>query len=145
MIGLKAGDIFTWGNYPLYENEPKSRRWLLYLGSNSVQAFAYLITTTTQHQYYAEGGSRAKNNHFKIQAGVGGLERESVLDLAFFETVPEDALVRCKAEIERKGSFKQDQVNRFMKHLERDAHIPRVVKKDICRYLGEAGFKVPKM
>ena len=35
---LKAGDVFTWQNYPLYIDEFKSQRWLLYLGNQSLEA-----------------------------------------------------------------------------------------------------------
>jgi hypothetical protein len=142
-VELKAGDIFTWQNYPLFFNEFKSRRWLLYLGNNGVEAIVYQITTTTQYHHYTEGGNRVKNNYFRIPAGMGGLEQESVLDLtAFFEPVQESLLNKCKADIEKKGTFSQDYVNKFVNHLKKDRHIIPLVKKDIYGYLRDAGFKV---
>jgi len=142
-LGLKAGDVFTWQNYPLFMDEFKSRRWLLYLGTQSLESFVYQITTTTQYHHYKEGGSRIKNNHFMIPAGVGGLEQESVLDLTqFFERVPEALVNKCRTDIEKKGSFTQDYVNKFVKHLKDDRHIIPIFKKDIYGYLRSAGFKV---
>ena len=43
-VNLKAGDVFTWQNYPLYMDEFKSQRWLLYLGNQSLEAIVYQIT-----------------------------------------------------------------------------------------------------
>ena len=141
--GLKAGDIFTWENYPLYTDELKDRRWLLYLGNRSIEAVVYEITTTTQYHYYEAGGSRIGNNYFRLPARTGGLEKESVLDLTlYFESIPECLMNKRKEDIEKKGSLSQDYVNKFVKHLKKDRHIIPVVKKDICGYLREAGFKV---
>jgi hypothetical protein len=141
--GLKAGDIFTWQNYPLYIDKPKQQRWLLYLGNNTIQAIVYQITTTTQFQHYTEGGDRTKHVFFKIPAGMGGLVKESVLDLTeYFEQIPEALFNKFKADIEKTGSLNQDYINRFVKFLKLDRHIPNIIKKDICGYLRDAGFKV---
>jgi hypothetical protein len=140
--GLKAGDIFTWQNYPLYMDEFKSRRWLLYLGNQSLEAVVYQITATTQFHHYETGGDRLQNNFFKIPAGIGGLARDSILDLtAFFERIPEALLNKCKSDIEKQGAFNQDYVNKFVKHLKDDRHILPMFKKDIYGYLKDAGFK----
>jgi hypothetical protein len=141
--GLKAGDIFTWQNYPLYFDEFKTRRWLLYLGNNTIEAIVYQITTTTQYHHYTEGGNRTKNNFFKIPAKMGGLEQESILDLtAFFEPVPESLLNKFNADIEKTGTLSHDYINKFVNHLKKDRHIIPLIKKDIYRYLREAGFNV---
>jgi len=142
-VDLKAGDIFSWQNYPLYMDEFKSQRWLLYLGNNTVDAIVYQISTTTQYQYYTEGGSRVKNNYFKIPAGMGGLPKESILDMTrFFEFVPEKLINKCKADITKTGKLNQDYINKFVNHLKKDQYIRPVFKKDIFRYLRDAGFKV---
>ena len=142
-VGLKAGDIFTWQNYPLFMDEFKSQRWLLYLGNNTIQAIVYQISTTTQYQHYTEGGDRTKNNYFKIPAGIGGLIKESVLDLTkYFEQIPESLFNKFKADIEKTGALNQDHINRFIKFLKKDPYIPNIIKKDIYGYLREAGFKV---
>jgi len=142
-VDLKAGDIFTWQNYPLYMDEFKSQRWLLYLGNNTVDAIVYQISTTTQYQHYTDGGSRVKNNYFKIPAGIGGLPRESILDITrFFELVPENLLTKCKADITKTGTLNQDYINKFVNHLKKDQHIRPIFKKDIYNYLKDAGFKV---
>jgi hypothetical protein len=141
--GLKAGDIFTWQNYPLYMHEFKSQRWLLYLGNQSLEAIIYQITTTTQYYHYEAGGDRLHNNFFKIPAGIGGLTRDSILDMtAFFERIPEALLNKYKNDIEKQGSFNQDYVNRLVKHLKTDRHILPVIKKDIYGYLRDVGFNV---
>ena len=142
-VSLKAGDIFTWKNYPLYMDEFKSQRWLFYLGNHSMEALVYQITTTTQFQHYTNNGKRIKHNFIKIPAGMGGLEKESVLDLTqYFESIPESLLNKCKADIEKKGSFTQDYINRFVNHLKKDPHIIQKIKKDIYGYLKDAGFKI---
>ena len=141
--GLKAGDIFTWQNYPLFMNEFKSQRWLLYLGNNSIDAMVYQISTTTQYQHYTDGGSRIKNNFFSIPSGMGGLPQESILDLTrFFECIPESLIDKYKSDIAKTGSLNQDYVNKFVNHLKKDRHIRPVFKKDIYRYLKEAGYRV---
>jgi hypothetical protein len=140
---LQAGDIFTWKNYPLYMDEFKSRRWLLYLGNQALEAMVYQITTTTQFHHYERGGNRTNHNFFKIPAGIGGLAADSILDLtAFFERIPESLLTRCKEDIERKGAFNQDYVNKLVNHLKKDKHILPMFKKDIYSYLKAAKFTV---
>jgi len=140
--GLKAGDVFFWKDYSLSTDEIKSR-WFLYLGNQTTLAIVYQITTTTKLHHYEPGGIRAKNNHFAIPARIGGLERDSVLDLTlYFRPIHESVMNGCKSDIEKKGILDQDYANRFVRHLKDDAHIPRIMKKDICRYLGEAGFNV---
>lgn len=141
-IDLKAGDIFTWQNYPYFFKEFKPQRWLLYLGNNSIEAIVYQITTTTQYQHYATDGNRKNNNFFEIPAGMGGLEEKSILDLSFFESIPETDLDRCKDDISKRGSLTQDYINRFVKYLKIDRHIQTIIKKDIYRYLRDAGFAV---
>jgi hypothetical protein len=141
--GLKAGDIFTWENYPLFVDEFKSRRWLLYLGNNNIQAIVYEISATTQIHHYKDGGKRLKHNFFILPSGMGGLDKESVIDLTrYFEGIPESLFNKCKADIEKKGSLNQDYVNKFVKHLKIDPQIQTIIKKDIYGYLREAGFKV---
>jgi hypothetical protein len=141
-VSLKAGDIFTWENYPLYMDVSKPRRWLLYLGKRSIQAIVYQISATTQLQYYRDGGNRLKNNFFMLPAGAGGLDKESVIDLTrYFEGIPESLFNKYKADIEKKGSLIQDYVNILVKHIKIDQNIPKIVKRDICGYLREAGFK----
>jgi len=141
-VDLKAGDIFTWQNYPYFFKEFKSQRWLLYLGNNTIEAIVYQISTTTQYQHYAQDGNRKNNNFFELPAGMGGLEEKSVLDFSFIEVIPETDFNRCKADIIKRGSLTQDYVNKFVKHLKDDRHIQTIVKKDIYRYLRDAGFKV---
>ena len=124
-------------------DEFKSQRWLLYLGNQSLEAMVYQITTTTKLEYYTGSGKRVKHNYFKIPAKIGGLEKDSILDLTlFFECIPESLMNKCKIDIEKKGSFKQDYINKFVKHLKIDPHILPIVKKDIYRYLREAGYQV---
>jgi len=139
---LKAGDVFTWQNYPYFFKEFKPQRWLLYLGNNSIEAIIYQITTTTQYQHYTQDGNRKNNNFFEIPAGIGGLEEVSILDFSFFESIPETDLNRCKDDITKRGTLSQDYINKFIKHLKNDRHIQTIVKKDIYRYLREAGFSV---
>jgi len=141
-VNLKAGDIFTWKNYPYFFNEFKPQRWLLYLGNNSIQAIIYHITTTTQYQHYNQDGNRKNNNFFEIPAGIGGLEDKSILDLSFFMDTPETDLNNCKDDISKKGALSQDYINKFVKHLKKDKFIQTIIKKDIYRYLQDAGFKV---
>ena len=49
---LKAGDIFTWENYPVYFDKQKERRWFLFLGYRAIEAIVYQVTTTTQYEHY---------------------------------------------------------------------------------------------
>jgi hypothetical protein len=140
---LHAGDIFIWKNYPLYMDEFKSQRWLLYLGNQSLEAIVYQVSTTTQHQHYKEGGNRVHNNFFKLPAGAGGLVVDSILDLtAFFERIPESLINKCRDDLEKKGTLNQDYINRLVSHLKKDRHIPPMFKKDIYGYLRAARFVV---
>jgi hypothetical protein len=142
-IDLKAGDVFTWQNYPLYIHEFKERRWLLFLGYHSLEAIVYQVTTTTQYHHYNEGGNRIKNNFFKIDAGIGGLTEDSIVDLTtYFEHIPEKLINNCKADIQKRGSLNQDYVNKLVKHIKDDNRILPMFKKDIFSYLKDAGFKV---
>ena len=37
-LGLRAGDVFTWDNFPLPDSDTIKRRWFIYLGNNTIQA-----------------------------------------------------------------------------------------------------------
>jgi hypothetical protein len=140
---LKAGDIFTWENYPLFVTEQKKRRWFLFLGVRALEAIVYQVTTTTQYEHYKGNGSRVNNNFFKINAGVGGLLEESIVDLTtYFEKIPVKIFEDNKSDIEKKGTLNQDWINKLVKHITADRQIPKMEKKDIYGYLRDAGFKV---
>ena len=140
---LKAGDIFTWENYPLFYDKKKERRWFLFLGHRALEAIVYQVTTTTQYAPYQGNGSRAMNNFFRINSGVGGLIEDSIIDLTtYFEKIPYKIIEDCKTDIDKKGSLNQDWINKLIKHIKDDRHIPNIEKKDIYGYLRNAGFKV---
>ena len=140
---LKTGDIFTWDNYPLFDVKQKERRWFLFLGYRALEAIVYQVTTTTQYDHYQANGSRTKNNFFKINAGIGGLIQDSIIDLTtYFERIHVKFFEDYKSDIDKKGSLSQDWVNKLVKHIKADRHIPSVEKKDIYGYLRDAGFKV---
>jgi hypothetical protein len=139
---LKAGDVFRWENYPLFNIKQKERRWFLFLGHRALEAIVYQVTTTTQYEYYQEAGSRTKNNYFKINAGVGGLIEDSIIDLTtYFERIPYKLFEDYKSNINKKGSLNQDWINKLVKHIKIDRQIPNIEKKDIYGYLRDAGFK----
>ena len=139
---LKAGDIFTWENYPIYFDNQKERRWFLFLGYRAIEAIVYQVTTTTQYEHYKENGKRVKHNFFLINAGAGGLIEDSILDFSSYEQIPEKVFNDCISDIEKKGSLNQDCINKLVKHLKDDRHIPKIEKRDIFGYLQNAGFKV---
>jgi len=139
---LKAGDIFTWENYPIYFDKQRERRWFLFLGYRAIEAIVYQVTTTTQYEHYQGNGKRIMHNFFKINAGVGGLTEDSILDLSSYEQIPEKVFNDCISDIEKKGSLNQDWINKLVKHLKDDRHIPKIEKRDIFGYLQNAGFKV---
>ena len=140
---LQAGDIFTWEDYPLFDHKQKERRWFLFLGHRVLDAIVYQVTTTTQYTHYQEKGKRAQHNFFKIDAGVGGLPENSIVDLtSYFERIPVKLIDDHKTAIEKKGTLNQDWVNKLIKHIKADKHIPNIEKKDIYGYLRNAGFRV---
>jgi hypothetical protein len=142
-LQLKAGDVFIWTNYPIYLHTFKPRRWLLFLGYHSLEAVVYQVTTTTQYQHYESGGHRAGANFFEIAAGVGGLTKDSIVDLStYFERIPEALLNSCKADIQKTGSLPQEYITILVKHIKDDKKIIPLIKKDIFRYLRDAGFTV---
>ena len=99
---LRAGDIFSWDNYPLFNTVLKDRRWFLFLGHRKLEAIIYQITTTTQFGHYQSNGSRIKNNFFKINAGIGCLIEDSIIDLTtYFERVPEKIIEDYKSDIDK--------------------------------------------
>lgn len=143
MLNLKAGDVFVWNNYPLFDHEFKPRRWFLFLGKNIIEKVVYQITATTQYKYYERGGAREKNNYFKISAGIGGFTSESIIDITnYFEPIPEDFVNKYEEDIESSGAITQDYVNILLKRIKIDRNIAGIIKKDIYRYFSEANFKV---
>lgn len=140
---LKAGDIFTWENYPLFDYEQRDRRWFLFLGFRALEAIVYQVTTTTKHEHYQGDGNRKGNNFFIINKGIGGLTCDSVVDLTrYFEEVQVKLFEDHKDNIDKKGSLNQDWINKLIKHIKLDKNIINIVKKDIYGYLRDAGFKV---
>jgi hypothetical protein len=114
---LKAGDVFIWENYPLFVNERKDQRWFLFLGHRALESIVYQVTTTTQYEHYKDGGNRTKSNFFKINAGIGGLIEDSIVDLTtYFERIPEQLINDCKSDIEKKGTLNQDWINKLVRH-----------------------------
>jgi len=143
LLGLKAGDIFTWDNYPFFEHEEKTRRWFLFLGYQSIEAIVFQITTTTKLHYYQQGNKRENHNFFKLPANAGGLEQESIIDLTlYFEKRQEKDFADYQSDIHKQGTLKQDQINTLVKCIKNDKKISRIIKKDIFGYLKDAGFKV---
>ena len=47
---------------------------------------------------------------------MGGLTKESILDLSLFEYVPELFFNKCKPDIGKTGALNQDYINKFVKH-----------------------------
>jgi hypothetical protein len=142
-LELKAGDIFTWENYPLAMVEQKDRRWFIYLGNPFIEAVVYEITTTTEKQYYQEGGKRHHNNFFTIPTGQGGLVRDSIVDLTmYFEEIPENLFNDNICNIQKQGTLSQDIINILVKHIKEDRNMANIVKKAIYNYLRDAGFTV---
>lgn len=140
---LKAGNVFTWENYPLVVHEQKERRWFIFLGFRALDTIVYQITTTTQYSYYTEGGSRIKNNFFQIDAGTGGFPAASIVDLTlYFEEVHEKVIADYMSDITVQGLLPQNWINKLVKHVKIDRHIPTIKKKDIYQYLRNAGFTV---
>lgn len=126
---LKAGDVFTWENYPLAENI-KSKRWFVFLGYNRLNAVYYEVTATTQLHYYAANGSRIHNSYFRIPAGVGGLTDDSVLDIdQWFEDLPESVMKQYENDIARQGELPKDYTNKLVKCVNQSKRIPSIVKK----------------
>jgi len=142
-LGLKAGDVFQWENYPLFEHEPKNRRWFLFLGNQSLEGIVYEITTTTQYQHYEKTGKRHGHNYFTIQAGIAGLIVDSVVDITqYFDQLPEAVMNSDKENIKKTGTLPQDVVHTLVRHIKESKNIPQIVKRDIYGYLKEAGFAV---
>jgi hypothetical protein len=140
---LKAGDVFVWKNYPLADHKDKEQRWFLYLGKNIFDELVYEITTTTQERHYVAGGSRVTNNFFRLPAGMGGLDRESVVDITqYFEKVPLKVFVHDNEKMEVKGKLTQSFADILLSHIKIAKNIAAVVKKDIYRCFVDAGFKV---
>jgi hypothetical protein len=144
-LELKAGDVFTWEKYPMFEHEEKDRRWFIFLGNDTFQCLVYEVTTTTKLEYYTSGGMRSANNYFKIAAGIAGLALDSIVDLTkYFEPLPESLVNSCKDAITKQGKLPQDTVNTLVRHIKNDKNIANIIKKDIYRYLQDAGFTVNK-
>jgi hypothetical protein len=143
LLELKAGDIFTWDNYPFFEHEEKIKRWFLFLGYQSIEAMVFQITATTKLHYYNQGNKRANHNFFKLPANAGGLEQDSIIDLTlYFEKRQCKDFTDYQSDIQKQGTLKQDQINSLVRCIKNDKKIPRIVKRDIFGYLREAGFKV---
>ena len=83
-ICICAGKIFIWNKYPFFKYEEKERRWFLCLGNSNLDEIVFQVTTTTQLEYYKQGGKRANNNYFQLEAGMGGLERDCIVNLSLY-------------------------------------------------------------
>ena len=142
-ICICAGKIFIWNKYPFFKYEEKERRWFLCLGNSNLDEVVFQVTTTTQLKYYTQDGKRAKNNYFHLKAGMGGLERDCVVDLSlYYEKIRHDDMNNAKNDIDPKDLLKQDQINTLVRHIAQDRDIIKIEKKAIYQYLREAGFKV---
>lgn len=135
---LKAGDVFTWENYPLADNI-KSRRWFVFLGYNHLNAIYYEVTATTQLQYYTENGSRARNSYLRIPSGIGGLPEDSIIDIdQWFEDLPEGVMKQYKNDIAKQGRLPKEYISKLEKCVNESRRLPKIIKKDINMYLQES-------
>ena len=142
-LGLKAGDVFTWDNYPFFEHEEKVKRWFLFLGYQSLEAMVFQITTTTKLHYYQQGNKRINHNFFRLPANTGGLEQDSIIDLTlYFEKRTAKDFTDYQLDINKQGTLKQDQINTLVRCIKNDKKISQIIKKDIYSYLRDSGFTV---
>lgn len=142
-ICICAGKIFIWNKYPFFKYEEKERRWFLCLGNSNLDEIVFQVTTTTQLEYYKQDGKRTKNNYFHLKAGMGGLERDCVVDLSlYYEKRSHNDMNNAKDDIDPKDLLKQDQINTLVRHIAQDRNIIKIEKKAIYQYLRESGFKV---
>lgn len=142
-ICICAGKVFVWNKYPFFTYEEKERRWFLCLGNSIFDEIVFQVTTTTQLEYYKQDGKRAKNNHFHLKAGMGGLERDCIVDLTqYYEKRTHNDMNNAKDDIQPKDFLKQDQINTLVRHIAQDRNIIKIEKKAIYQYLRDAGFKV---
>jgi hypothetical protein len=69
---MEAGEVFYWVDFPLQNDGELKNRYFLYLGHSSIvdtPIVVNLITTTTQLDYYKQGGRRANNHVFHVDKG----------------------------------------------------------------------------
>jgi hypothetical protein len=145
-IALKPVDVFTWENYPIVLDTAKDRRWVLYLGCCNIEDCIYSITTTTQYHYYEKGGKRSNNNFFRLTAGIGGLEQDSIVDLTLYFNsgkISHTIVNNTKGDFLIKGKLPQENVNTLVRKIKDDDDIINMVKKLLYQYFRDAGYKVP--
>jgi hypothetical protein len=150
---MEIGGVFTWENYPNATDNKIKRRWFVYLGETKEDPFVkddwkiYIIaiTTTTQEQYYLDGGERHNNPHIKFKQEYGfGFASECILDLSF---QPESSSRSIFLQNIRNGNIKQKGVisAEILKQIYDKICLSRAysykIKQDIHQNLNANGIK----
>lgn len=122
--------------YPYPRDGSVKGRWFIYLGKTSIfstPTFAYLCTTTTQLEHFADGGDR-RNHAFKRfdVRQFKMFESDCILDYnEDLHEVPEANIEKCADQIEIKGHLDNDTMRNIYKQFARPGVVSRIVMLDI--------------
>jgi hypothetical protein len=149
---LKVGDVIRWDDFPYARDGAVKARWFIYLGRTSILAtpvFAFLCTTTTQHQHFEPGGDRSHHacKRFDIRE-FPQFERNCILDYdEDLHEIREDMIDKCRTNIEIKGRLNENTMRNIFKQFARPGVVAHVIMCDIYESFnrdGITGLKKPK-
>ncbi|MBN1294538.1 MAG: hypothetical protein JXB48_22055 [Candidatus Latescibacteria bacterium] len=151
---FKVGDVFIWDNFP-YKHDPNSeikKRYFIYLGKTKAfvdPVYLYIVTGTTQKQYYNKDGTRKQHLTMVIPARNYGFPEDTIIDLTFgfFENLTEGQMISHKHDIVVIGQLPEDRLRQLYNLILKETHITKKIKFDIhnsFNLAGISGLKKPK-
>ena len=148
---LKVGDVIRWNDFPYRRSGEIKPRWFIYLGRSSfitTPTYLYFCTTTTQLQHYAVGGQRSNHACKRFDVCQFPMFEENCIldyDQDIYDLL-EDKFIKCKANIDIKGSLDSDTMrNIYKQYLKSDTCSPIILNDlhDSFNRDGITGLKRP--
>ena len=137
-MNFNVGDVLLWKNFPLKKDEksPIKDRLFVFLGKTSygnIPVFFFMITTTTQTEHFDAGGDRASHCFFRISAGKGNLDEESIIDFDYdlYTDITETAIEKYSDDISVIGNLDNETKRNIYNKLITSKRISPKIIKDI--------------
>jgi len=139
---VDIGTVFKWNNFASNIRGNPKPRWFIYLGETIVkningeiiQTIVHICTTTTQLQYYEQGGKRSKHKKHIFQKENTPFEDKCVLDCEMPIHSEDKALIESKIEskeIEIKDKLGVIQMKLIYQKYNQTHKIPLKIMEDI--------------
>jgi len=125
-----------WNVFPDQRAGGIKPRWFIYLGQSSIiipPIFLYFCTTTTQLQHFNSGGDRSHHTIKRFDVRQFHMFEENCIldyDEDIYDLL-EDKFIKCKANIDIKGSLDSDTMRNIYKQYLKSGNCSPMILNDL--------------